>query len=80
MKVFRDFKCSECGEITEKYIDNMECEIECPACKAIAYKQLSAPRSWLDGTDPSLPGAYDKWARTREQNAKVKAQRSYHGE
>lgn len=80
MRVYRDFKCIECEEVTERYIDNMETQIDCPVCKGTAYKMLSAPRSWLDGTDPTLPGAYDKWARTREQNARIKGKRSYAGE
>lgn len=75
MRVVRDFKC-ECGSITERFIDSLETEIECPECGGRSFKTLSCPRIMLDGTDPSLPGAYEKWGRDRENRAKQNAKRN----
>jgi len=39
--------------------------LECPECGEAAHTVISPVRSKLDGTDPSLPGAYMKWERDR---------------
>lgn len=76
MKLLRDFVCNECEAEYEKYIDSEVTFIVCD-CGAFAYRVIGMPHVSLDGTDPSFPGAYDKWARVREDNAKQKAKRSY---
>lgn len=63
-----DCKCQN-GHSFEKMIrlSDRESPIECPVCGETAKVVPSATRSKLDGTDPSLPGAYMKWARDREK-------------
>ena len=78
MRVIRDFKCPVCG-VFERFIDHTTETVDCE-CGSVANRQFSAPTIGLDGTDPSFPGAYDKWARIREDNARIKAKRSYAGE
>jgi hypothetical protein len=73
MRVFRDFSC-ECGEVTEKYISNEVNTIEC-SCGKTAQKVLSMPRVKLEGITGAFPGAADRWARIREDNARIKAKR-----
>lgn len=75
MKVFRDFVCGDCGLATEKYIDNSIRCIECE-CGGNAMSQLSMPRSKLEGISGAFPDAHDRWARIREDNARIKAKRN----
>lgn len=69
-----DFLCPDCGAKMEKLTKSDVVAITCD-CGGLMQKQLSAPPVRLDGTDPSLPGAYDRWARVREQHAKVMAKK-----
>ena len=76
MKVMRDFVCSSCGVLTEKLIDNEYHTIECPECQGDAVQQFSMPTVRLEGITGAFPGAYDRWARIREDNARIKARRA----
>ena len=76
MRMLRDFCCRSCEIVFERYIDNNIEQVTCE-CGGLAERIIGMPRVSLDGTDPSFPGAYDKWARTREDNARIKAKRSY---
>lgn len=71
MRVVRDFKCRECNTVKEVFIDNAVEVIGCD-CGGRMEKQLSFANVVLDGTDPGLPGAYDKWARVREKRFRDK--------
>lgn len=42
----------------------------CPECGEKANMVASPVRSKLDGTDPSLPGAYMKWERQHQNKRK----------
>jgi len=76
MKRLFDFLCMDCEEVTEKLVDTNCREIEC-YCGSRAKRQVSMPTVRLDGTDPGFPGAYDRWAKIREDNAKIKKKRSW---
>ncbi len=76
MRTIRDFVCSDCGQRVEKLVDVEYRTIECPECQGNAVQQMGMPTVRLDGTDPSFPGAYEKWARIREDNARIKSARS----
>ena len=78
MKLLRDFCCEKCGTVQERFIDGETVAVDC-ACGAIANRVIGMPRVALDGTDPGFPGAYEKWARIREDNARQKASKSYAG-
>jgi hypothetical protein len=65
--------------VFERYIDNNIEQVTCE-CGGLADRIIGMPRVSLDGTDPGFPGAYEKWAKTREDNARIKSKRSYHGE
>lgn len=71
-----DFKCNKCEEVIEKLTGYDTFAITC-GCGGMMEKQLSMPQIKLDGTDPGFPGAYDKWARTRNQDAKIQRKKSY---
>lgn len=75
MRNLRDFTCVSCGETQERFLDS---EVDKVACKCgdIAVRVIGMPRVALDGTDEGFPGAYDKWARIREDNARIKAKRN----
>ena len=66
MRVMRDFKCED-NHITEKYIDSEAVKVICETCGKEAHKIIGFSAISLDGTDPSLPGAWNKWANVREQ-------------
>ena len=71
-----DFLCQDCGEVTEKLVDTNLRSISC-YCGGHSVRQMSMPTVKLDGTDPSFPGEYDRWARIREDNARIKKKRSW---
>lgn len=64
-----DFKCPTCGVNEEHLVrNNTVMEVGCRHCEfGLATRQLAAPRSHLDGTDPGFPDAYDKWAKQHEK-------------
>jgi len=75
MKVLRDYCCEKCGTIQERYIESQVVTVDC-ACGAIANRIVGTPHVSLDGTDPGFPGAYEKWARVREEHARMKGRRN----
>ena len=78
MKLLRDFCCETCGTVQERFIDGETLAVNC-ACGAIAKRIIGMPKVMLDGTDASFPGAYDRWARIREDRARQNAKKSYVG-
>ena len=75
-RMLRDYLCRSCETVFERYIDKDIEQVTCE-CGGLADRLVGMPRVALDGTNPDFPGAYDKWARVREENAKIKAKRSY---
>lgn len=69
-----DFKCSQ-EHITEGFVDYETTTILC-GCGEESNRIISPVRISLDGTDPIYTSAYDKWARTREQQQKLEAKRN----
>ena len=65
-----EFRCND-GHITEKYIGYETTVIDCDVCGQAANRIVSAPRVELDGTDPVYVSAYDKWAKVREEKARL---------
>lgn len=76
MRQLFDFECADCGDAIEKLVDTNIRMIDCH-CGGRANRIMSMPTVKLDGTDPSFPGAYDKWARVREERHRVSAKKSY---
>jgi hypothetical protein len=76
MKTIRDFCCGDCGTVTEKYLDSSIRTIECPECFGNATQLMSMPTVKLEGITGSFPGAAEKWARVREDHARIKAKRT----
>lgn len=76
MKLLRDFFCDHCNMEQERYVDSETKAVSCN-CGHDARRVIGMPRVALDGTDPSFPTAYDKWASIREENRVVKGRRSY---
>ena len=75
-RLLRDFHCDNCGADHERFIDSGISTVTCD-CGGTASRVVGMPRVALDGTDPGFPGAYEKWARIREDNARSKKKRSY---
>lgn len=80
-----DFYCSHCEASYEALAKVKEMYKECPRCGKMGGRCLSVPRIKLDGTDPAFSTAYDKWAKTHEQAAKIAHKRDdyggdYHGD
>ena len=61
-------ECTE-GHKFDKLLkmDERNIRLECPECGGEAHTIISPVRSMLDGTDPSLPGAYLSWERKRNK-------------
>ena len=75
MKMLRDYLCTACGQVTEKYIDTSITEIEC-TCGQTAHRVIGMPTVRLEGITGAFPGAHHRWAQVREDNARIKAQRT----
>lgn len=69
-----EHKCSK-GHITEALVDYETTQVPCE-CGEVATRIISTPRIALDGTNPNFVGAYDRWARVREEKAKQEAKRN----
>lgn len=76
MRTIRDFLCEDCDSLNERLVDSAVHSIECPDCGGKANEQLSMPTVRLEGVSGDFPGAHDRWARIREENAKIKAKRA----
>jgi len=66
----RDFQCETCEEVTERYIDTTVERIQCH-CGAIAKRMIGTPRVALEGISGAFPDAHTRWAKIREDNAKI---------
>ena len=71
-RLLRDFECPSCGKHTERFVDTDQLEVECD-CGALAKRVIGMPRVSLEGITGDFPGAHDRWARIREENARIKA-------
>lgn len=74
MRRLYEHKCSK-GHLTEALVAYEATEVLCE-CGEVATRIISTPRIALDGTNPNFVGAYDKWARVREEKAKIEAKRN----
>lgn len=70
-----EFECDE-GTVSEKLVETDVLSILCECCGKGADRIISTPRVSLDGTDPSFPGEYMKWARKREQHLQQERKRN----
>jgi len=64
-----DYWCDEHGTFDSLAYDNKE-EKSCPECGVLCSSIITPTRVWLDGTDPSFPTAWDKWAKVHEEKAR----------
>jgi hypothetical protein len=69
-----DFKC-DTDHVTEAFVNEEVHKITCD-CGKEAERIISPVRVSLDGTDPLFVGAYDRWARIREEKTKQEAKRN----
>lgn len=76
MRIIKDFECVSCGVVTEALRDTETANITCPDCGSDAFAKLSTPSIKLEGISGSFPGAHHKWAKIREDNARIKAARA----
>lgn len=74
MRRMFDFECEE-KHITESLVDYETTKIDC-GCGKVANRIISPVRINLDGTNPNFVGAYDRWARIREEKHKQEVKRN----
>ena len=63
MRVLNDFRCPECGTVSEEYLEASVTTVPCRECSATATRLRTPIRVRLPRNDPGFPGAYDKWGR-----------------
>jgi len=68
MRIFREFRCLDCNERFERYVDRNDATTRC-SCGGNAKKVVSAVRSVLDPISGHFPSATDKWAKYHEDMA-----------
>ena len=66
MKVFNDFRCSQCGTVTEMYRPISVRVTDCPECTGPAKRIIRPIRTVLETDSGSFPGATLKWERDRK--------------
>lgn len=74
MRQIREFRCPSCGVVDERYVGDDVQAIDCE-CGNKAQRIISTPTVRLEGITGAFPGAADKWARIREENARIKAKK-----
>lgn len=72
MRLLRDFRCHECGKLTERYTDTDINQITCE-CGGVAARIIGMPHVSLEGISGAFPGAADHWAKIREQRHRQQA-------
>lgn len=75
MRLMLDFECNDCGNLVERFIDKDETAIPCE-CGGVMRRLISMPQVKLEGITGSFPGAHDRWARIREDHARIKARKN----
>lgn len=75
MRRIFEHACPE-GHVTERLIDDTLRTTDCEVCGKPAERIFSATRSQLDGTDPSLPGAYMRWETKRYERMAYERKRT----
>jgi hypothetical protein len=68
MRVLLDARCTSCNHIDEVF-GRRDDTFRCTICQSESKAIISPVKCHLDGTDPSFPGAYGKWARDHEKAA-----------
>ena len=69
--MFFDFRCTSCDKVIEEFVKPDVQETECPDCNGKTKRLASCATFVGNGLDPSMPTAYDKWAKA---NAKKTAE------
>lgn len=75
MRAMFEFVCESCG-VFERYIDS-KAEMDICDCGKPSHRIISTPQVKLDGTSDAFPGAHMRWAKIREDNARIKAKREH---
>ena len=75
MRVMNDFICEDCGNAEERFVDVSTESYPCK-CSGEMVRRVGMPTVKLEGITGSFPGAHEKWAKIREENARIKAKRS----
>ena len=73
-KILRDFRCKVCDREYERFIDTGVHYIQCE-CGEKAHRLIGMPKVNLEGITGAFPDAHAKWAKVREDNARIKAQK-----
>jgi ribosomal protein S27E len=71
----RDYACPTCGHRFEVFASAHDDTEVCMGCCGTAVLQPSAPRSQLEGTTGSFPGAAMAWERKRAQQIAIEKRR-----
>ncbi len=74
MKLMRDFRCDKCDLDEERFVDTTITQYPC-TCGGMMTRMIGMPTVKLEGITGAFPGAHDRWARIREDNARIKAKR-----
>ena len=71
-KLLRDFHCDNCNTTIERFVDSTVLAVPCE-CGYTLGRMIGMPRVSLEGITGDFPGAADRWAKIREDNARIKA-------
>ncbi len=74
-RLLLDFHCPKCGDI-EKFVDSQSKSVECD-CGTTAERRIGMPTVKLEGISGDFPDAHARWAKIREDNARIKARRNH---
>lgn len=74
MKILFDFKCKSCGKTEEKLVEPTVWDMDC-SCGGRARRIIGTPTIALEGITGAFPGAHSRWAKIREDKARIARKR-----
>lgn len=74
MRILLDFECEHCETVKERFVDANTTEVECE-CGELMRRIISMPTIKLEGITGAFPDAHERWARIREDHARISAKK-----
>jgi putative FmdB family regulatory protein len=59
MRMLFDFKCNDCGTVTEAFVDKQDMHLLCPECHGSADRMISPVHGRV--INPAAGGKIERW-------------------
>ena len=65
--IIKDYRCRDCGTITEHFVDNSDVILVCQQCGGESRSIISGTSFSLEGCSGDFPTAHQQWDKKRAQ-------------